>query len=102
MNMTSWDIISSRSNCKESIFAKTHLCKDISHLCKDGTSPQRHHIRSDVISANADLHSIGTMMGFHAVTLWQNETFHFVNHMNIISETHLNSRTGKMEANDTS
>jgi hypothetical protein len=24
------------------------------------------------------LHSIGTMMGFHAVTLWQNETSHFL------------------------
>jgi hypothetical protein len=48
------------------------------------------------------LHSIGTMMGFHAVKLWQNETFHGHNHMNIIIKTHLNSRKGKMEANDTS
>jgi hypothetical protein len=40
-------------------------------------------------------------MGFHAVTLWQTETFHFLYHMNIIIKTHLNSRTGKMEANDT-
>jgi hypothetical protein len=31
-----------------------------------------------------DLHSIRTMMGFHAVKLWQNETFHHRNHMNII------------------
>jgi hypothetical protein len=41
-------------------------------------------------------------MGFHAVTLWQNETFLFLYHMKIIIETHLNSRTGKIEANDTS
>jgi hypothetical protein len=30
------------------------------------------------------LHSIATMMGFHAVKLWQNETFHCRNQMNII------------------
>jgi hypothetical protein len=50
------------------------------------------------------LHSIGTMMGFHTVTLWQNETCppHFLYHMNIIIQTHLNSRMGKMEANNTS
>jgi hypothetical protein len=30
------------------------------------------------------LHSIETMMGFHAVKLWQNETFHFLHQMNII------------------
>jgi hypothetical protein len=48
------------------------------------------------------LHSIGTMMGFHAVTLWQNETFHFLYDMNIIIQTHFNSQMGKMEANDTS
>jgi hypothetical protein len=49
-----------------------------------------------------DLHSIGTMVGFHAVTLWQNETFHFLYHMNIITLTHFNSQTGKKEANNTS
>jgi hypothetical protein len=27
------------------------------------------------------------MMGFHAVTLWQNETYHFLYHMNIIIKT---------------
>jgi hypothetical protein len=48
------------------------------------------------------LHSKGTMMGFHAVTLWQNETFHFLYHMNIIIQTRFNSRMGKMEANNTS
>jgi hypothetical protein len=48
------------------------------------------------------LHSIGSMMGILAVTLWQNETFHFLYHMNIIIKTHLNSRIGKMESNDTS
>jgi hypothetical protein len=31
-------------------------------------------------------HSVGMMMGFHAVTLWQNQTFHFLYHMNIIIE----------------
>jgi hypothetical protein len=51
---------------------------------------------------HVDLHLIRTMMGFHAVTLWQNETLHFLYHMNIIINTHLNSRTRKMEANDTS
>jgi hypothetical protein len=31
-----------------------------------------------------DLHSIGTMMGFPAAKLWQNETFHcHTNQMNI-------------------
>jgi hypothetical protein len=102
MNVTSWDIISSRSNCKDSIFAKTaHLRKD--PIFAKTPSLQRHHVRKDVvISANVDLHSIGTMMGFHAVTMWQNETFHFLYHMNIIIETHLHSQTGKMEANDTS
>jgi hypothetical protein len=40
--------------------------------------------------------------GFHAVTLWQNETFHFLYHMNIITLTHFNSQTGKKEANNTS
>jgi hypothetical protein len=112
MKVTSWDIVSLRSNCKEGISAKTaHLCKDPSpqrhhlckdpifaktahlhkdpifamtsspqrhHLCKDGTSPQRHDLRKDVISANVDLHSIETMMGVHAVSLWQNETLHFL------------------------
>jgi hypothetical protein len=73
------------------------------HLCKDGTSPQRHHLQKDVIPANVDLCSIGTMMGFHAVTLlWQNQTFHFLYHMNIIIETHFNSRTGKITPNNTS
>jgi hypothetical protein len=48
------------------------------------------------------LHSIGMMMGFHVVTLWQNETFRFLYHMNIIIQTHFNSRTGKKEANNTS
>jgi hypothetical protein len=57
---------------------------------------------SIVCCRHDDLHSIGTMMGFHAVTLWQNETFHFLYHMNIIIETHFNSQTGKMEANNTS
>jgi hypothetical protein len=52
---------------------------------------------------NVYFHSIiGTMMGFHAVKQWQNETFHFLYHMNIIIKTHLNSRTGKMEAKNTS
>jgi hypothetical protein len=41
------------------------------------------------------------MLGFHAVTLWQNETFHFLYHMNIIIQTHFNSQTGKMEAKTT-
>jgi hypothetical protein len=41
-------------------------------------------------------------MGFHAVTLWQNETSHFLYHMNIIIQTHFNSQTGKKEANNTS
>jgi hypothetical protein len=41
-------------------------------------------------------------MGFHAVTLWQNETFHFLYHMNIIILTHFNSQMGKVEANTTS
>jgi hypothetical protein len=41
------------------------------------------------------------MLGFHAVTLWQNETFHFLYHMNIIIQTHFNSRMGKMEAKTT-
>jgi hypothetical protein len=50
---------------------------------------------------NVYLHSIGTMLGFHAVTLWQNETFHFLYHMNIIIQTHFNSQTGKMEAKTT-
>jgi hypothetical protein len=86
---------------------KGHLCKDgtslqRTYLCKDGTSPPRHHLRKDVIPANVDLHSIGTMMGFHAVTLWQNETFHFLYRMNIIIETHFNSQTGKIEPNSTS
>jgi hypothetical protein len=40
-------------------------------------------------------------LGFHAVKLWQNETFHCLNHMNIIIQTHFNSRTGKMEAKTT-
>jgi hypothetical protein len=35
-----------------------------------------------------------TMMGFHAVKQWQNETFHFLYHMNIIIKTHFNSRMG--------
>jgi type III secretory pathway component EscS len=43
-----------------------------------------------------------TMMGFHAVTQWQNETFHFLYHMNIITLTHFNSRMGKKEAKNTS
>jgi hypothetical protein len=51
---------------------------------------------------HVDLHSNGTTMGFHAVTLWQNETFHFLYHMNIIIKTRFNSRTGQMEANNTS
>jgi hypothetical protein len=38
------------------------------------------------------------MMGFHAVTQWQNETFHFLYHMNIITLTHFNSRMGKKAA----
>jgi hypothetical protein len=77
MNMTSWDIISSRSNYKEGISAKTaYLCKEPifaedgtdgtssqgRHLCKDGTSPQRHHLQKDAIPTNVDLHLIGTMM----------------------------------------
>jgi hypothetical protein len=54
---------------------------------------------SIVFCWNVYLHSIGTMLGFHhAVTLWQNETFHFLYHMNIIIQTHFNSRTAKMEA----
>jgi hypothetical protein len=48
------------------------------------------------------LHSIETMMGFHAVSLWQNETSHFLYHMNIIIQTHFNSQTGKKETNNTS
>jgi hypothetical protein len=40
-------------------------------------------------------------MGFHAVKVWQNETFHRRNHMNIIIQTHFNSRMGKMEAKTT-
>jgi hypothetical protein len=59
-------------------------------------------VRSIVCCRHVYLHSIGTMMGFHAVTLWQNETFQFLYHMNIIIKTQLNSRTGKMEANNTS
>jgi hypothetical protein len=51
---------------------------------------------------HVDLHSIGMMMGFHAVKPWKEATFHFLYHMNIIIKTHLNSRTGKMEANNTS
>jgi hypothetical protein len=50
---------------------------------------------------HVDLHLIGTMLGFHAVTLWQNETFHFLYHINIIIQTHFNSPTGKMEAKTT-
>jgi hypothetical protein len=46
-----------------------------------------------------DLHSIGTMMGFHTVKLRQNETFHRRNQMKIIILTHFNSRMGKMESN---
>jgi hypothetical protein len=34
-------------------------------------------------------------MGFHALKLWQNETFHCLNHMNIIIQT-LN---GKVKTN---
>jgi hypothetical protein len=49
-----------------------------------------------------DLHLIGTMMGFHAETLWQNETFHFLYRMNIIIQTHFSLQMGKMEANNTS
>jgi hypothetical protein len=48
---------------------------------------------------HVDLHSIGTMMGFHSMTLWQNDTFHCRNHMNIIIETHVNCQMGKMETN---
>jgi hypothetical protein len=56
---------------KDPIFGKTaHLSKD--PIFAMTSSPQRHDLRKDVISANVDLHSIGTMMGFHAVTLWQN------------------------------
>jgi hypothetical protein len=40
-------------------------------------------------------------MGFHAVTLWQNETIHFLYHMNIIIQTHFNLQMGKMEAKTT-
>jgi hypothetical protein len=61
-----------------------------------GPAPSMVHCRHD------DLHSIRTMMGYHAVKLWQNETFHFLYHMNIIIQTHFKSRTGKMEANNTS
>jgi hypothetical protein len=35
-----------------------------------------------------DLHSTVTVMGFHAVKLWQNETFHCHNQMNIIILIH--------------
>jgi hypothetical protein len=58
--------------------------------------------RAIVFCRNVYLHSIGTMLGFHAASLWQNETFHFLYHMNIIIQTHFNSRRGKMEANNTS
>jgi hypothetical protein len=37
-----------------------------------------------VCCLHVNLHSIGTMMGFHVVTLWQNETFHFLYHISII------------------
>jgi hypothetical protein len=47
---------------------------------------------------HVDLHSIGTMMGFHAVKLWQNETFHFLYHIYIIIQTHFNSQMAEMEA----
>jgi hypothetical protein len=57
---------------------------------------------SIVYCRRVDLHSIGMMMGFHAVTQWQNETFHFLYHMNIITLTHFNSRMGKKEAKNTS
>jgi hypothetical protein len=59
-------------------------------------------VLSMVHCRHVDLHLIGTMMlGFHAVTLWQNKTFHFLYHMNIIIQTHFNSRMGKMEAKTT-
>jgi hypothetical protein len=58
--------------------------------------------QSMVCCQHLDLHSIGTMMGFHAVKLWQNEMFYFLYHMNIIIETHFNSQMGKMESNNTS
>jgi hypothetical protein len=35
-----------------------------------------------------DLHSIGTMLGFHAAKLWQKETFYCRNQMNIIILIH--------------
>jgi hypothetical protein len=37
---------------------------------------------------HVDLHSIVTMKGLLAVKLWQNETFHCHNHMNIIILVH--------------
>jgi hypothetical protein len=40
---------------------------------------------SIVCCRHVDLHYIGTVMGFHAVTPWQNETFHFLYYMNIIT-----------------
>jgi hypothetical protein len=47
--------------------------------------------RSLVVVVSIDLHSIGTMMRFHAVKSRQNETLHFLNPMNIIILT----RNGK-------
>jgi hypothetical protein len=78
MNMTSWDIIFSRSNCKDVVSATTaHLCHDdISakeasckrgNLRKDPIFAKTAHLRKDPIVANVDLHSIGMMMGLLAV-----------------------------------
>jgi hypothetical protein len=60
--------------------------------------------QAGIRSCSADrllLECLFALLGFHAVTLWQNETFHFLYHMNIIIQTHFNSRTGKMEAKTT-
>jgi hypothetical protein len=43
---------------------------------------------SIVCCRHVNLHAFVTMMGFHAVKLWQNETFHCHNQMNIIIMIH--------------
>jgi hypothetical protein len=45
-------------------------------------------IRSSLCCQRIDLHSIVSMVGFRAVKLWQNETFHFHNQMNMIIVIH--------------